>query len=115
MGKSVNIMNLAKRMIRLSGRSLRDAKNPNGDIQIVTTGLRPGEKLYEELLLTDDLLPTPHPKILRARETCLSEIEIASALNELNKAISNGDTIAARKVVERWVHGYVRPKNATLA
>lgn len=115
MGKSVNIMDLAKRMIRLSGRSLRDAQNPNGDIQIITTGLRPGEKLYEELLLTDDLLPTPHPKILRARETCLSEIEIASALNELNKAISNGDTTAGRKVVERWVHGYVRPKNATLA
>jgi FlaA1/EpsC-like NDP-sugar epimerase len=115
MGKPINIMDLAKRMIRLSGRTVRDANNPNGDIEIATTGLRPGEKLYEELLVTDDLLPTPHPKILRARETCLSEIEIANAINALNIAISNGDADAGRKVVERWVHGYVRPRNASLA
>ena len=63
MGKSVKIADLAKRMIELSGLSLRDESNPEGDIEIVVTGLRPGEKLYEELMLGDNPQPTKHPKI----------------------------------------------------
>ena len=68
MGEPVRIIDLAHRMIALSGLNVRDEDNPNGDIAIEVTGLRPGEKLYEELLVGKDELPTPHPKILRARE-----------------------------------------------
>ena len=111
MGDPVSIMDLAKRMIRLSGRTLKDQDNPNGDIEIQTTGLRPGEKLYEELLISDDMLTTPHPKILRAQEGSLSELEIANALSDLNAAIANGDRHAGRAVVERWIEGYERPQH----
>jgi FlaA1/EpsC-like NDP-sugar epimerase len=68
MGQPVRIMDLARSMVRLSGLTVRDAQDPDGDIEIVETGLRPGEKLYEELLIGDNPEPTNHPRILRARE-----------------------------------------------
>ena len=109
MGKPARIIDIAKRMINLSGRSVRDESNPDGDIAIEITGLRPGEKLYEELLIADDSLrATPHPKILRAEENSLSEIEVAGMLKDLQKAVEAGDTEAIRNVVEYRVEGYHR-------
>ena len=72
MGEPVRIKDLAKQMVRLSGLSLRDAHNPSGEIEIVCTGLRPGEKLYEELLIDAESQPTKHPLIFRAQERSLS-------------------------------------------
>jgi FlaA1/EpsC-like NDP-sugar epimerase len=110
MGEPVRIYDLARSMIELSGRSVRDADNPNGDIEVKVTGLRPGEKLYEELLLGDDLLTTPHAKILRAQETGLSQTEIANVLRDLMKTFEADDVVSARAVIERWVDGYEKPQ-----
>ena len=68
MGKSVKIYDLAIKMIQFSGLQLKDKNNPDGDIEIKITGLRPGEKLYEELLIEDNSLPTKHPKIFKAQD-----------------------------------------------
>ncbi|MBE9477594.1 MAG: polysaccharide biosynthesis protein, partial [Proteobacteria bacterium] len=110
MGAPVKIYDLARLMIKLSGRTVRDVGNPNGDIAVELTGLRPGEKLYEELLIGDDMLVTPHKKILRARETALSEIEIAKAIRDLKTAFDTDDAISARAVIARWVDGYQPPR-----
>jgi FlaA1/EpsC-like NDP-sugar epimerase len=109
MGKPVRIRDLAVQMIHAAGYTLRDAQNPGGDIEIVVTGLRPGEKLHEELLIGEGLLTTPHSKILRAREAGLSELEMATALRELRSAVGTGDEAAARDLILRWVEGYHRP------
>lgn len=109
MGEPVKIRDLARTMITLSGRTIRDADNPMGEIELQVTGLRPGEKLYEELLIGSDMLPTPHGKIFRAQEISLSEIEVANAIRDLNKAIADDDTATARRVIERWVDGYHKP------
>jgi len=109
MGRPVRIIEIARRMIKLAGRSVRDESNPNGDISIEITGLRPGEKLYEDLLIADSSLrTTPHPKILRAEENSLSEIEVAGMLKDLQKAVEAGDTEAIRNVMEYRVEGYHR-------
>ena len=68
MGKSVKIYDLAIKMIQFSGLQIKDKNNPDGDIEIKITGLRPGEKLYEELLIEDNSLPTKHPKIFKAQD-----------------------------------------------
>lgn len=106
MGKPVKIMSLARRMIEMSGLTVRDAENPTGDIEIHTVGLRPGEKLYEELLIDDVVVPTPHPKIMRASEPCLSEIEVAKLLKEFRQAVDSNLPEAVRRHVRRWVEGY---------
>lgn len=106
MGLPVPIRRLARQMIEGAGYTVKDAENPCGDIEIQVTGLRPGEKLHEELLIGSDMLTTPHPKILRAQETFLSEIEVANALRDLRQAVELGDAAAARAVVARWVEGY---------
>ncbi len=103
MGELVPIRKLARQMIQGAGFTVRNAANPDGDIEIKVTGLRPGEKLVEELLISPDMLTTPHPKILRAQETYLSEIEIANALKDLRAAVEEDDTEAARAVIARWV------------
>ena len=77
-------------MIEATGHTVKDAKNPNGDIAIKITGLRPGEKLHEELLIGSDMLTTPHSKILRAQETHLSELEMANALQTLRGILDSG-------------------------
>ncbi len=106
MGTPVSIRDLARRVIELSGRSVKDADNPHGDIAIETVGLRPGEKLYEELLIGDNTLPTPHEKILRAQEGHLSEIEMVKTLRDLEAAIAAGDVAALRAIIEKRVDGY---------
>lgn len=109
MGQPVKIRDLAQSMIELSGLRVRDEENPEGDIEINVTGLRPGEKLYEELLIGGDMLTTPHQKILRAQESSISELEMANVVRDLIHAFENNDTVAARAVIERWVDGYQRP------
>ena len=105
MGEPVRIRDLARRMIELSGRTVRDARHPKGDIAIEIAGLRPGEKLFEELLIDASAMPTPHPKILRARERCPSEIEVARVLADLRAALEAGDAARAGEVLRRAAGG----------
>lgn len=102
MGQPVRIAQVARQMIEAAGYSVRDHDNKDGDIEIRYIGMRPGEKLHEELLIGQDMLTTPHPKILRAREGRLSEIQVASALNDIRLAIESGDPEAARAAAFKW-------------
>ncbi|KZY04613.1 MULTISPECIES: polysaccharide biosynthesis protein [unclassified Sulfitobacter] len=107
MGEPQKIIDIAHRMITLSGLKVKDPVTGEGDIEVKVTGLRPGEKLYEELLIDDDsLLPTPHAKILRAQEGMLSQIEVASMLRELQNAITDADTARLRRLIATRVEGY---------
>lgn len=113
MGEPKKIIDIARRMIELSGRTVME--DGQGDIEIKITGLRPGEKLYEELLIDDDsLVGTPHAKILRAEETMLSQIEVAAMLRELDKALEAGDAEALRKMIEARVDGYHKQEDVAL-
>jgi FlaA1/EpsC-like NDP-sugar epimerase len=103
MGKAVPIRKLARQMVEGAGYTVKDRDTPDGDIEIRITGLRPGEKLHEELLIEPDMLTTPHAKILRAQESLLSEFEIATAMKDLRKAIEDMDEDGARAVIDRWV------------
>ena len=106
MGKPVPILQLARQVIESEGYSVRDEEHPDGDIDIEITGLRPGEKMTEELTLSGDLIGTSHPKIFSTREHGLSEIEIASALRGLREAFVASDEDMARDVVRKWVEGF---------
>ncbi len=106
MGEPVQIMNLARRMIQLSGLTVRDETNPNGDIPIIITGLRPGEKLFEELLIGGDTVPTDHPMIMRAREESLSQREVEDFLEKMREASKNFDYEGIRKLLLESVKGY---------
>ncbi|QKS10484.1 polysaccharide biosynthesis protein [Pseudosulfitobacter pseudonitzschiae] len=115
MGKPVHIEKLARQVIESAGYTVRDAKNPDGDIEIEFIGLRPGEKMTEELTLTGNLIGTTHRKIFSADEMALSEIEIASALRALRAALASNDEQAAREVALRWVEGYSNSRHEQLA
>ena len=103
MGKPVKIRQLAEQMIQGAGYTLRDESNPDGDIEIAVIGLRPREKLHEELLIGQGLLTTPHPKILRAAEESLAELEMAHALRELGGHLSTGDVEGMRALAMQLV------------
>lgn len=105
MGVPIPIQKVARQMIEGSGYTVRDQRNPNGDIEIIVTGLRPGEKMHEELLIGSDMLTTPHPKILRAREDHLSELEMANVLKSLRRAVDARDLEATTSLLRRWVEG----------
>jgi len=106
MGQSVKIMDLARRMIELSGLTVKDEQNPDGDIEIETTGLRPGEKLYEELLIGDNPKPTSHPRIMKAHEDFLSWSDLEAKLNTLEMALNVNDVGVIRLMMEKLVTGY---------
>jgi len=106
MGQPVPIFSLARQVIESAGYTVRDESNPDGDIEIQITGLRPGEKMSEELTLSNDLIGTRNPKVFMAQEEGLSQIEIASALRGLREAFVASDEGMARDVVRRWVEGY---------
>lgn len=89
MGEPVKILNLAQEMIFLSGKSVKSPQNPNGDIEIKFTGLRPGEKLYEELLIGNNCEGTSHPRIMRANESFIALDELLDYLAHLQQEISN--------------------------
>ena len=99
MGKSVKIVDLAAKMIRLSGYDVKDEANPNGDIAIEFTGLRPGEKLYEELLIGDDVTGTDHERIMTANEIYLPWAELELILNRLDKACHEFNHEAIREIL----------------
>lgn len=103
MGEPVQILELAKKMIHLSGLSIRDGTNPSGDIEISFTGLRPGEKLYEELLIGDNILPTDHPRILRANEHSLEYEKIKQLIREISDACHQHDSATLRLLLQASV------------
>lgn len=105
MGVPVPIAELARQVIESAGYTVRDAAHPDGDIEIKIIGLRPGEKMVEELTLTDTLTPTLHPKIFSAREEHISEIGLASVLRGLRQALAAGDEQAARDLLCGGVEG----------
>ena len=111
MGEPVKIMDLAKRMITLSGLKVKDQNNPNGDIEIVIAGLRPGEKLYEELIIDgDNIEKTQHPLIMKAKERFYSFDEITNVINDVqtqNNTTKNTQWLRAQFL--RYVEGY-KPK-----
>ncbi|MBY3281636.1 polysaccharide biosynthesis protein [Rhizobium laguerreae] len=106
MGEPVRIADLARKMVELSGLAVRDKDNPEGDIELSVTGLRPGEKLFEELLIGDNPETTEHPRIMKAREDFLSWPELSRRLNTLNAALDRNDMIAARATLAELVSGY---------
>ena len=106
MGEPVKIFELAKRLIGLSGMELKDDSNPEGDIEIVFTGLRPGEKLYEELLIGDNVSTTEHKQILRAEEDFLSENELGEYISLLEEAEKDGDVVALKEILKQVVSGF---------
>ena len=110
MGEPVRIKDLAEQMVRLSGLSLRDAANPSGEIEIVTTGLRPGEKLYEELLIDAESQPTAHPLIYRAEERVLPPDQLWPQLETLQAAIASQNVEVALGVLAALVPEWQRAK-----
>ena len=99
MGEPVKIYDLAAKLIRLSGLELKDKHNPHGDIAITTTGLRPGEKLYEELLIGDNVDETSHPRIMTAQELMLSWDELNTIIKQLDRACHEFDHQAIRDLL----------------
>lgn len=114
MGEPVKILELARLMVRLSGLDVRDEANPNGDIDIVYSGLRAGEKLYEELLIGGATTGTEHPRILRSDEPFLTQSELKRELDLLRGAIAIRDVDTIQAVLTRTVEGY-RPRKDLLA
>jgi FlaA1/EpsC-like NDP-sugar epimerase len=106
MGQSVKIMALARRMVELSGLTVKDEQNPDGDIEIEITGLRPGEKLYEELLIGDNPKPTSHSRIMKAHEEFIPWAELVERLDALEKALGANDVGTIRQLMQQLVSGY---------
>ena len=106
MGQPVKIIDLARRMVELSGMTVRDELHPDGDIELTVTGLRPGEKLYEELLIGDNPKPTQHPRIMKAHEQFLSWTDLEQKLNALSIAMSVNDVPVIRGMLQELVSGY---------
>lgn len=111
MGEPVKIVDLATRMIELTGLEIRDEQHPEGDIELIFNGLRPGEKLYEELLIGKKVSVTRHPKIMRAEEETLTRAQLDVYLKQLEIAEFNLDYLTARKVLENAVSGF-KPTSA---
>jgi len=106
MGEPVKIYDLAKKMIHLSGFEVKDKKHPDGEIEIHFTDLRPGEKLFEELLIGNNVSATQHPEIMRAEEDFLIYSELEKILQELNKACDNYDIEAIKAILLNNQIGY---------
>ncbi len=106
MGEPIRIHDFAKSMVELSGLSVRDEANPGGDIEIQITGLRPGEKLYEELLIGDDPEPSTHPRIMTARDPFLPLAELMPRLDALQLALDSGSVVNVRNQLQVLVPGY---------
>lgn len=107
MGESVKIADLARRMVELSGLTVKDDQNPEGEIAIEVTGLRPGEKLYEELLIGDNPERTSHERIMKAHEDYLPWPVLEARLNELKQSMQQNDHLAMRQTMQDLVSGYL--------
>lgn len=106
MGEPVRIIDLARKLIELSGFTVRDSDNPEGEIPIQITGLRPGEKLYEELLIGDNPIKTPHPRIMKAQEPFLPWESLHKKLVELDVVVEKNDVSGIKALVSELVPGY---------
>ena len=106
MGQPVKIIDLARRMVELSGLTVKEELHPEGDIEIAVTGLRPGEKLYEELLIGDNPKPTAHPRIMKAHEEFIPWAEFEAKLNALEVALNVNDVGVIRLMMQQLVAGY---------
>jgi FlaA1/EpsC-like NDP-sugar epimerase len=106
MGKPVKIKELAEKLIRLSGLKVKDENHPEGDVEIKYTGLRPGEKLYEELLIGDNVSETENPLIMRAKEDMFSLDELKKLLDELRISNDNFDYENTRNILKQIVPGF---------
>ena len=111
MGQPVKIRDLARRMVELSGLIVRDEEGPNGDIAIEIIGLRPGEKLYEELLIGDNPIKTSHRRIMKARERVMSWSELEQHLIELQLACTNQDNRKISLILTEIVTGYTASRD----
>lgn len=107
MGQPIKIMDLARLMIELSGLTVKDEHNPGGDIEIAVTGLRPGEKLYEELLIGNSPEPTAHPRIMKAHEDYIPWGEFLVKINALEKALNVNDVNVIRSMLQQLVVDYI--------
>jgi FlaA1/EpsC-like NDP-sugar epimerase len=107
MGEPVKIFELARRMIDLSGLKVKDENNEDGDIEIKIIGLRPGEKLYEELLIGNNPKTTPHPRIMKASEDFIMWGELQTELKSLENALNENDVTEIRCIMQKLVTGYV--------
>lgn len=112
MGEPVRIADLARQMIELSGLRLRDEQNPDGDVRIEYTGLRPGEKLYEELLIDTQDQPTDHPLIRRACEPTPPDSHLIPLLNQLENSLSRWDDKETLDLLQRLVPEYSRDNHS---
>jgi len=111
MGESVKIIDLAKKMISLAGLQLKDKYNQGGDIEIQYSGLRPGEKLYEELLIGDNVKGTQHPRIMKAHEEYLQHSELVELLSKLKDSLADDNSDEIKQVLTKLVGGYIPWKN----
>ena len=109
MGKPVKIVDLARRMIQLSGKSVKESNQTDGDIEIQITGLRPGEKLYEELLIGENVTTTEHPKIMRAHEASLSSEEIQAIDKKLRCLASEQDANGIKQLLKTVISEFDSP------
>ncbi|TXI82688.1 MAG: polysaccharide biosynthesis protein [Cupriavidus sp.] len=112
MGQSVKILDLARRMIKLSGLTVREDSYPEGDIEIQITGLRPGEKLYEELLIGDNPEATAHRRIMKAREAYVAWEEFVPDLLRLRQAAERNDRELILAILGKYVHGFSQPASS---
>jgi len=110
MGEPVKILDLARRMIELSGLDVKDANNPEGDIEIDEIGLRPGEKLYEELLIDGSPEPTSHPRIFKSHEGFIPWSDLEIQIEKMNLLLATGDVSAALYTLRELVPGYMPSK-----
>ncbi|MCG9026030.1 polysaccharide biosynthesis protein [Laribacter hongkongensis] len=106
MGQPVKIIDLARRMVELSGLTVKDEQHPDGDIEVAVTGLRPGEKLYEELLIGNSPEPTSHPRIMKAHEAFIPWGELEAKLTALEMALNVNDVGVIRLMMQQLVAGY---------
>jgi len=103
MGEPIKIIELARRMVELSGLSVKDNSNSDGDIEVKTTGLRPGEKLYEELLIGNNTEATLHPKIIKADENFIPWRDLQDHLSAIERALRSNDVNLLREIIEELV------------
>ena len=106
MGKSIKIKDMIIKMINLSGQKIKDENNLEGDIEIKITGLRPGEKLYEELLIGDNPMKTIHPKIIKIQEPSISFDQFEKNINELKIQLDNQNSRQVKKSLDKVIRFY---------
>lgn len=111
MGEQVKIKDLAEKMVRLSGMTIISEENPDGDIKIEYTGLRPGEKLYEELFIGDEVNKTKHPKIMKTTEDFVSHDQLLKDLDEINRAMRTFDSKTIIDILSKRIDGFSHDKN----